>query len=371
MRDVLIIGGGLAGLLNALQLARAGFNVLLVEKKTYPFHKVCGEYVSNEVTPFLDRLGAFPHELKPAAIRRLLISSPAGRTLTSALPMGGFGVSRYALDHYLYQLAQAAGAEFRTGVSVQEVTFQQNRFDVRLSDGSVEMARLVIGAYGKRSHLDRQLERPFFSARSPYLAVKYHIRTEIPDDLIALHNFPDGYCGLSRIEDGKSCLCYLTSRSNLKKYGSIPEMEKQVVQQNPFLKEVFSNSEFLYEQPEAINEISFAPKQPVEQHILMSGDAAGLITPLCGNGMAMAIHSAKLLSELIVPYFRQNQTRARLEESYTQVWNNTFRQRLQVGRLVQNLFGQETVTEAAIGTLKRAPALTRFIIRQTHGKMIS
>src|SRR5690349_12812097 len=101
--DILLIGGGLAGLAAALDLARRGHQVTVVERKQYPFHKVCGEYVSNEVLPYLRRLGADPAELGPAAISKFLLSSPGGLTLTSPLDLGGFGVSRYLLDDFLYK----------------------------------------------------------------------------------------------------------------------------------------------------------------------------------------------------------------------------------------------------------------------------
>ena len=52
--DVIIIGGGLAGLCNAIHLSKFNKKVLLVEKNEYPKHKVCGEYISNEVLPYLD-----------------------------------------------------------------------------------------------------------------------------------------------------------------------------------------------------------------------------------------------------------------------------------------------------------------------------
>ena len=53
-------------------------------------------------------------------------------------------------------------------------------------------------------------------------------------------------------------------------------------------------------------------------HILMTGDAAGMITPLCGNGMAMAIHSAKIVSDLIIKHTRQEKfSRGQLEQQYT------------------------------------------------------
>ena len=58
--DVVILGGGLAGLIASLILTQNGYDVVLIEKKTYPFHKVCGEYISNEVLPYLNSLGIDP-----------------------------------------------------------------------------------------------------------------------------------------------------------------------------------------------------------------------------------------------------------------------------------------------------------------------
>ena len=61
--DVIVVGGGLAGLINSILIRKAGFEVTLIERKKYPFHRVCGEYVSNEVIPFLKSEGLFPAEL--------------------------------------------------------------------------------------------------------------------------------------------------------------------------------------------------------------------------------------------------------------------------------------------------------------------
>ena len=55
--DIGIIGGGLAGLSFAIQSAKSGYNTILFEKETYPYHKVCGEYISLESWPFLEKLG--------------------------------------------------------------------------------------------------------------------------------------------------------------------------------------------------------------------------------------------------------------------------------------------------------------------------
>lgn len=372
--DAVIIGGGLAGLVSALELARAGHAVTLIERKTYPFHRVCGEYVSNEVKEYITRLGVDLTTLGAAHISRLQVSAPSGRLLESPLDLGGFGISRYVLDYQLYRLAQAAGVRFILGKTVEEAPpppkgeFQQQ--SVKLNDGQTLSARVVIGAFGKRSRLDKTMDRAFMRQASPYVGVKYHIRTEFPTDVIALHNFRDGYCGMSAIEDDKYCLCYLTTRANLRRYGNIADMERAVLWQNPHLRAVFENATFLYAKPEVINEVSFAPKQAVEAHMLMAGDSAGLITPLCGNGMAMAIHGAKLAAELTRAFLNGQLTRPQLEQQYRASWSARFGRRLWVGRTVQRLFGQPVLTEAVLRafTLYR-PAL-RSVMQQTHGTVI-
>jgi flavin-dependent dehydrogenase len=368
---VVIIGGGLAGLAAALDLSARGHRVLVVERKQYPFHRVCGEYVSHEVSPYLRRLGADPTALAPANLTKFQLSSPAGRTLASTLDLGGFGVSRYQLDDYLYRLALARGVAFVLPATVADVTFDAaaGRHTLTLADGRQLTARLVLGSYGKRSALDRQLGRPFFAQRSPYLGVKHHLRLPgFARDVIALHNFRDGYAGISAIEDDKLCFCYLTTRDNLKRSGgTIAALESTVLAQNPHLADILRHAERLYAQPEVINEISFAPKQPVEQHLLLLGDAAGLITPLCGNGMAMALHGAALAAPLADQFLRGQLPRPALEAAYAQAWQRTFGTRLRVGRAVQRLFGGPVLSELVVGSLRHWPAAVRALMRQTHG----
>jgi len=369
--DVLIIGGGLAGLVTALDLRQRGHDVTLVERKQYPFHKVCGEYVSNEVVPYLHRLGAPPEVLAPATINRLQVSAPGGRLLEAPLALGGFGVSRYRLDHYLAELVQARGVVLEQGATVTSVTYdaQADCHHATLADGRVLTARLVLGAYGKRANLDRQLQRPFFQQRSPYLGVKYHLRLPgHPRDLISLHNFADGYAGFSAIEEDRLCFCYLTTRRNLKAHGTIAELETQVLMRNPHLRAILTSAEQLYPQPEVINEISFAPKTCVEDHILLCGDAAGLITPLCGNGMAMALHGACLAAEHAHAFLRGSLSRPALETAYTHAWQAQFGARLRVGRAVQHLFGQPRLSDWVVGGLRHWPSAVRALVARTHGQ---
>ena len=367
MYDIIIIGGGLAGLISSIQLSKGGKKVLLIEKKKYPFHRVCGEYISNETRPFLESIGLDLDKLGVKEISKFQFTSPSGKVLKTELDLGGFGVSRYKIDEELYHLAKSKGVEFLLENTVESVDFQENIFSVKTSFNTFE-SKYVIGTYGKRTKLDATLQRDFFNKRSPYIGVKYHIKTDFPKDLIALHNFKDGYCGISAIEDDKYCLCYLTTRENLRKHGTISEMERNILWKNPHLQKIFTESKFLYDKPEVINEISFSPKTTIENHILMAGDSAGLITPLCGNGMAMAIHGAKLLADCILQNFND---RIMVEKSYQLAWEKNFKQRLWIGRNVQKLFGNEVVSEIALSTMKTIKPLLRIIIKATHGEVIA
>lgn len=372
MHQIFIIGGGIAGLCSAIQLSKAGFEVILAERKSYPFHRVCGEYISNEARPFLKGLGLDPDELGAAKISRLNISALSGRLLQAPLDLGGFGISRFVLDDQLYQLGKACGVQFLLQTKVNQVTFYDHQFQIETQGGNRYRADLVIGAYGKRSNLDQKLNRPFFFRRSPYLGVKYHIKTDFPPDLIQLDNFSGGYCGLTKIEEDLFCLCYLSTTENLKKYGSIRSMEKEVLFKNPHLQSVFKSSVFLWEQPEVINEISFDIKSAVENHILMCGDAAGMITPLCGNGMAMAMHASKILSQTIMELSLNGwdyKNRIHLENIYQARWRKQFHTRLKAGQMIQNLFGKKQVSGMVINSLRHFPALTSYFMKSTHGQL--
>jgi flavin-dependent dehydrogenase len=364
--DIIIIGGGLGGLIAAHQLAKNGREVLLIEKKKYPFHRVCGEYISNEVKNFLFTEDLFPKEIGPSDINKFQLSSIKGNMANMPLDLGGFGISRYAFDLFLYQKASAEGVTFMLQTQVEEVGFEQkeNRFFLKLSKGNPLSANHVIGAFGKRSKVDKAMDRHFMHQRSPFIGVKYHVKTDFDRNTVALHNFEGGYCGLNQVEKGIFNLCYLGSKEQLRHYGNIPEMEKEVLHKNPHLRQIFQNSEFLFDKPEVINEINFSPKRPVEDHILMVGDAAGLITPLCGNGMAIAIHTGKLAAEAIL----QNQERGQIESQYHSRWNGIFKTRLWIGRKVQWLFGSKAVSEFSVGLIKNSTFMAKEIMKRTHGE---
>lgn len=370
--DTCIIGGGLAGLALSIQLAKLGYTVALFEKEQYPFHKVCGEYISLESWDFIEALGLPLHEMQLPIISNLIVTSPNGNQLQQALPLGGFGISRYKLDAALKEIAVTNKVSLFENCKVNGVTFFNNEFHVQTTQGEF-YSRVCCGSFGKRSNLDVKWNRPFVYQKpnklNNYIGVKYHIKTNFPANTIALHNFKNGYCGISKIEEDKYCLCYLTNAENLKaSNNSIETMEKNILEQNPHLKNIFENCEMLYESPVTISQISFDKKAQVQDHVLLMGDAAGMITPLCGNGMSMALQGSKIAAGFIQQFFSGKITRAEMESDYTQQWKSMFSKRLRTGRWIQSMFGKVWATNFFVGVMKKLPALTKALIKQTHGE---
>jgi menaquinone-9 beta-reductase len=370
--DAAIVGGGLAGLSLSILLAKSGYQIVLFEKEKYPFHKVCGEYISLESWKFIESLGLNLSDLNLPVIKKLIVSSPNGNILNAGLDLGGFGISRYFLDNELKKIAEKNGVIVLEKTKVNDVIYKDNAFIIKYNGGEV-ISSVVAGSFGKRSNLDVKWQRNFISQKpgklNNYVGVKYHVKNDFPADTIALHNFKDGYCGISKIENDKYCLCYLTTAQNLKaNHNSIKEMEKNVLYQNPFLKKIFLESEFLFSEPVTISQISFDKKTQVENHILMLGDAAGMITPLCGNGMSMAFHSAKIAFKNISLYLSKNILRNEMEQKYSREWETQFSKRLRNGRMIQKLFGKIWLTNVFIKTIKHFPFIVDRMIKSTHGK---
>jgi flavin-dependent dehydrogenase len=395
--DIAIIGGGLGGLALSILLAKSGKKVILFEKETYPFHKVCGEYISMESWEFVKSLGIelidktefviansttnsianLTGKTPVPIINRLHISACNGNLLTQNLDLGGFGISRYSLDNQLAKIARSHGVVLLENTKVDSIEFGENIFTISANHVQYR-AQITCGAYGKRANIDVKLQRNFVMKVPPptqnFVGVKYHVVADLPHNLIELHNFKDGYCGISKVDDlveneNRFCLCYLTTAKNLHdNHNKIAEMEQNVLMKNPFLKKYFSEYEKLYDKPLVISQINFQSKQIIENHILMLGDAAGLITPLCGNGMSMALHSAKILNALIMKYLDKELNRDELETVYVKTWRKHFAVRVYAGRMLQKILGNEQLTNIAVSGLKKMPAVVRKLVSLTHGK---
>jgi menaquinone-9 beta-reductase len=370
--DAAVIGGGLAGCSAAIHLARQGARVALFEAKTYPHHKVCGEFLSPECLSLLDELGAMPaiQEAAPRSIHTVHISAPDGTAWKTELPGVALGLSRYRLDHLLAQTAQVCDVALFESTTVNNLEGnlgQGFQVEARTGSGRVDVsARAVIGAHGKRSSLDRGLKRTFLQQSQPFVALKVHLDAPPMPGRIELHGFPGGYCGLSEVEGGRINLCLLAREDVFREAGAtIPAFIAWMRAQNPNLEERLRAAQPVTEWY-SIAQVPFVDKTALEADILMAGDSAGLIAPLAGDGMSMALQGGKLAALHVGDFLNGRMTASQLRQQYPAVWRREFGGRLRLGRGLQTLMLRPRFLSLGLHAINYVPPLGNFIVQHTR-----
>jgi menaquinone-9 beta-reductase len=372
--DVAVIGGGIAGCAAAIRLAQQNYRVVVCEAKSYPHHKVCGEFLSPECSALLGNLGLTSaiQAVKPAAIHTAAIIAPDGTTWAAALPGEAIGISRYALDDLMAAHAHACGVDFRELTTVTQLQGDlRNGFSLILRSTTGQktiQARTVIGAHGKRSLIDRALDRPFLKQAQPFIGLKAHFYGPPLPGRIHLYAFPGGYCGLSEIENGQTNVCLLVQQETFQAAGagSITQFIEWMKTQNPALGAWLSKSQPIYENWISIAQVPYSDKEIVANDILMVGDSAGLIAPVAGDGMGMALQASFMAAKWLNAYLSGQISADTLRQQYTAEWWQSFRLRLRLSRLLQTLMLRPRWLTPGLHVLNAAPKLGQFIVTHTR-----
>lgn len=285
----LIVGGGPAGSVAALALARAGVPHLLVERQREIGDALCGGFLSWRTLETLRNAGFDPETLAGQVVRRLRIVA-AGRTIEAALPRPARGVSRHALDTALLATAERAGAAVERGVTVREVEAGA----ARLADGHAIAADALFLASGK--HDVRGLARPAEARGSdPALGLRVRLAhspalDRLIGDAIELHLFDRGYAGVVRQEDGTANLCMAVHRSRLSEAGGPEALLAALAGECPQLGERLA-----HDRRGAIDAVANVPygwrARDGVSGLFRLGDQAAVIPSLAGEGMGIAIAS--------------------------------------------------------------------------------
>ena len=382
--EVVVAGGGPAGCSAAIHLAAAGVRVLLCEARPYPHDKLCGEFLSPECAPLLNELGVWPavRALSPALIDTACLTAPGGAAWETRLPAPAWGLTRRALDAAMAEQARAAGADLREGVTV-------NNIEGSLTDGfRVELltreagrapvrARAVIAAHGKRASLDRVLDRRFLERSQQFLALKRHFHGPHLPGRIELHTFPGGYCGMSALEGaaggtaGAANVCLLAHTSAWERAGAkgphaAELFMKWIRTQNPRLEAWLSRATPLGDRWLSIAQVPFGPKRAVVGDVLMAGDAAGLVAPLAGDGIAMALRGGQLAAKHIRRFLAGARAPAAMTADYARTWGREFGGRVRVGRFAQHLMLRPGVFGLALRLLNTLPSLGLYFVKRTR-----
>jgi flavin-dependent dehydrogenase len=349
--DVAIVGAGPAGSTLAALLARRGASVALIDRDQFPRDKLCGEFLSYDALPVLDRFGI---DLNGASTINRCHVVGRGRTYGFEFPTPARGISRLLLDDLLFRHARAVGAQTLEGCTATSISN-----GVLRCDGSEIRARVVAGAWGRWGRFDAQLERAFVRDRvHRNFGFKRHYRGGPDDDTIHLYSFNRGYLGVARVENGLTNICGLVHGSRLAGHkGRWESFVDEIRGEEPRLERLYATYEpaqdgFLSSEP-----VIFRARSPVEAGIFMIGDASGIIDPLTGSGMAMAIQSALLAAPYILLALAGKRQDA--ERAYRHRHREFFASRIRWSRRVAFLLSRPTLLDVALSLHSLGPYLLR------------
>jgi flavin-dependent dehydrogenase len=296
--EALVIGGGPAGSALALHLARAGRQVTLVERSSGPHHKVCGEFLSGEAVAELEALGLSPDSLGAADIRT--VSLACGRTVAeAALPFRASSLSRLRLDEALLELAAAHGVEVKRGRRATRLVGDGPGWRAE-GPGWTETAEVAALCVGK--HDLRDWKRPS-GGQDDLVGFKQHWRlgpqqTRALEGRVELFLFPGGYAGLEPVEGGVANLCAVIRQGDLSGgwAGALSRMQRT----NPRLSERLEGGAPCWPRPLAVAALPYGHVARTSAGIWRLGDQAAVIPPFAGDGLAIALHSARLAAGMML-----------------------------------------------------------------------
>jgi len=373
--DVVMVGGGLAGCAAAITLANAGAHVALLEAGDYPRHRVCGEFLSPESLADFDALGvrAAVESHRPPRMNAVRVTTPGGTMWEAPLTGEAVGLSRYTLDGLLADRAQNTGADLFTNTRATALYGQPDAFEIETkSHGQTGRlsARAVILTHGKRAALDRTLHRPFTPRHYHHIGLKMHFDGPPIPGRVEMHSFPGGYIGLNEIEGGAVNACLLGLEDDLRREGNPQAYAEWIAAQNPAFGAWFADATPRLPRWVSIAQVAFSHKQPIVAGAIATGDAAGLIAPLAGDGMAMALAGGRLAAYHTLDALRGVTTFKEAAAAYSADWRSRFGLRLTVGRFLQGWMLRPGMLDLGLHILNTLPALGRSFVANTRGSAL-
>ena len=378
LRDVAIVGAGPAGSALALRLASRGVDVVLLDRARFPRDKLCGEFLSPDALQDLHALGVLPDVLahRPARLDRFVLTSRRLGSATVPLPWPAIGLTRLALDATLCAAARARGADVREGACATSVRrepagtmLMELREDADAAPGPIR-ARVVVDAAGR---LGAFAGRPVAGPAAPpdmhlHVGLKRRYRATSSDGIpegVEIHAFGGGYLGLAQVEGGLVSACALVSAESLRRDGSPEALLDRAAQENPALRRRWDALKPVGDRFLATAGITFGRRGPRSEDVLEVGDAAGMIAPVCGDGMAMALRSAES-GEASVTRALAGVPWADVQAAHRAAWRREFGSRLRTGAVVQSLLLASLGPEALVGAARLLPGVAHALMRATR-----
>lgn len=358
--DVIVVGGGPAGSATAAFCAQRGRRVALLEHKTFPRHKVCGDVLNPNAWPVLERLGVadkvrqLPHHRIAGAgfstCRGAMVDVPDRneRDLRA--------IRRRLLDDCLLHHARDCGVVVCEGAAVHEVRPQW-----RVLTREQELTgRILVGADGRHSPVATKTGLTCGAVGNGHFAFQSHYQApRTLDDRVQLHLFPRGYCGLVRVDDDRVNVCLVTDRDGARHHGNPEQLFAETALRNPRFRALGIEPVPL-DSMQSAHPLCRQMNVPAATGVFLVGDALRTMEPFTGQGVYFALRSAELAAVAICE-------RDEPERDYHAAVRRLYRRRGVTNELLRRLMYHETAARPVMRMLGEFPLAVRWLADNVLG----
>jgi geranylgeranyl reductase family protein len=379
--EVLVVGGGPAGTSTAVALARAGVDVMIVDRARFPRPKPCAEYLSPEASRILDAMGALTavESTGAAQLSGVLVRAPNGATIRGEFIAGhqytpyrqrGLSVRREVLDKVLVDTVRAAGVDVHEGARVSALVKRDQGYDVDLirdGDGQRIRARLVVGADGLHSVVANRLGLTRAARWPRRLALVSHYEGVAGiGELAEMHVEPDGFVGIADVGHGLTTVAMVVPAQRARELaGSKEAFLTQWLASKPHLAPRFARARRV-SPVQATGPFASQARRAWTHDALLVGDAADFFDPFTGEGIYAALHGGELAAAAAATALRTTgRRRATALGAYDRERRRAFGGKWIVERVIAAVVAHPWLINRAARTLERRRDMADLLIGVT------
>lgn len=351
--NIVIIGGGIAGLSAALHLAELGMTSTIIEAASYPQHKICGEFFSPESLPLLQRWNI----TLPILINSITHFA-AQQNFTFQFPQPAGSMSHYFFDADLVHQARNHGVIVREQTEVKAITKNNGEYILHLANKENSIAtHLLIGAGRATALLNNNKQMP----APKFMGIKAHFKYHQALDQILFYTFKNAYVGLCSVAADTVNIAGIAKIEEVKKYPSVEHFINHLASQShaKMLKTIMTGEcIFPAWMTSAIPGFGMR-NNPTLPNVFFIGDAAGAIPPATGDGLSIALLTGKLVAE----YVKRNDA-----AGFKTAWQKQFGPIFRNGKILHHGMMNPMLTAAGINICKILPWLPKQIYKVTRNR---